>query len=202
MKGPGRHNERRAVSEVELVFCTDLTGVPEVEAAYADFWHEAEVSFYPLANAVQAGAMTPEEGRKAFEPYRRFAPWIYDPEETEEHENGFPSAEWFTEWGPGPGSEDFWRAADDLGVPGVIYSEGDHPGGGPYFEVRSTEALAELGERLKDRYRIVARAKIDGYDTSGSIDPQDAAQIIRGARRDASATGWQEEGTDRQGHEA
>ena len=174
------------MADAEVVFCADLTGVPETEAAYAEFWHEAEVFFYPLANAVEAGEMGPEEAREAFAPYRDLVPWIYDPEEMEEHENGFPSAGWFAEWGPGPGSEDFWREADALGIPGVVYSEGDHPGGSPYFEVRRREALAELRERLRGRYEIVVRPSVDDYDTSGSTDPEEARGIIGRARKGAS----------------
>lgn len=174
------------MADAEVVFCADLTGVPEAEAAYAEFWHEAEVSFYPLANAVEAGGMGSEEAREAFAPYRDLVPWIYDPEEMEEHDNGFPSAGWFAEWGPGPGSEDFWREAYALGIPGVVYSEGDHPGGSPYFEVRSQEALAELRERLRGRYEIVVRPSVSDYDTSGSTDPREAKRIIERARGGAA----------------
>lgn len=174
------------MADAELVFCADLTGVPAAGAAYAEFWHEAEVFFYPLANAVEAGEMGAEEARETFGSYRDLVPWIYDPEEMEEHEKGFPSAEWFAEWGPGPGSEDFWREADALGIPGVVYSEGDHPGGSPYFEVRRREALTELRERLKGRYEIVVRPSIGDYDTSGSTDPEEARGIIERARGGAA----------------
>ena len=170
------------MADAELVFCTDLAGVPEARAEYAEFWHEAEVFFYPLANAVEAGSMTAEEAREAFAPYRNLVPWLYDPEEMEEHENGFPSTEWFADWGPGPGSEDFWREADALGIPGVVYSEGDHPGGSPYFEVRRRGALSDLRERLKDRYEIVVMGDLGDYDTSASADPEEARGIIERAR--------------------
>ena len=175
------------MADAELVFCTDLAGVPEAKAEYAEFWHEAEVFFYPLANAVESGGMTAEEARDAFGPYKDFVPWIYDPEEMEEHENGFPNAEWFVQWGPGPGSEDFWREADALGIPGVVYSEGDHPGGSPYFEVRRRGALSELRERLKDRYAIVVMGNLGDYDTSASVDPEEARGIIGRARAGTEA---------------
>lgn len=38
---------------------------------------------------------------------------------------------------------------DDFDIPGVVHSEGDHPGGGPYFEVRRKEALEELRQALR-----------------------------------------------------
>ncbi len=44
----------------------------------------------------------------------------------------------------GPGRENFWRGADALGIPGVVYTEGGYPGGSPYFEVRPKEALEKL----------------------------------------------------------
>ncbi len=45
----------------------------------------------------------------------------------------------------------------------------------------------ELGERLMDRYKIVVKPSIDEYDTSGSVDPAEAREIIQQARRDSGA---------------
>ena len=115
------------VGKEEVVFCTNLTGVAETEAEYALFMHEAEVFLYPLASAVEEGKMTADEAREMFGSYRDLMPEIYDLEEMKEYENGFLGMDWFILWAPGPGSEDFWREAYALGVPGVIYSEGDHP---------------------------------------------------------------------------
>jgi hypothetical protein len=52
----------------------------------------------------------------------------------EEYENGFPDMGWFMDWGTRAWQRDFKHEADSLIIPCIIFSEVDHPGGGPYFE--------------------------------------------------------------------
>jgi hypothetical protein len=133
----------------EVIFCTDLTNAAEedrrvaayyptvfdrseeVVVQYHQFMHEAEVLMYPLANAVAEGKMTADEAREEFKPYREHMPWIYDPEEMEEYENGFPTTDHFMDWGSGPGISGFWEAADEGDIPGVYFNKGEHPVGHP-----------------------------------------------------------------------
>ena len=115
----------------ELIFCTDHGSDGEQGARYGWFMHEAEVLIYPLAIAVEAGEMTVEGARETFEPYRDHMLELYDLDEMEEYEHRFPTIDDFMDRGVGPGSSKFWEADDEAGIPGVIYSEGDSPGGTP-----------------------------------------------------------------------
>ena len=180
----------------DVVFCDDLTNLPErpehnvppEHRRYEMFMHEAEVFMLALAGAVEAGKLTPEQALREWEPYR--STWPLDREMMEEFEGGFPRVEWFTsEWPPGPGSEEFWRAADELGIPGVVYSEGgDHPGGSSYFYVEGQEALRRVCEALADEYRVVV-LDIGEYDTSTSSDIERARRIIERGRREPGVAG-------------
>jgi hypothetical protein len=196
----------------EVIFCTDLTDTPEedrrvtayyptvfdrseeVVVQYHQFMHEAEVLVYALANAVAEGKMTAEEAREEFEPYREHVPWIYDPEEMEEYENGFPDLDWFMNFGWGPGTSDFYDAADASGIPGVYYNEGEHPGGNPVFYIHRQEALRDLRDALSGRFKIVVRREIGEYDTSASSDPEKAKRIIEQARREPDHSGEETSG--------
>src|ERR687890_2248955 len=122
-----------SVTDAEVVFCTDLTEIPEedrrvhayyptvfddseeVVMQYDGFTHEAEVLIYALANAVQLGKITAEQARNLFEPYGEHMPWLYDPDVIEEYENGFPDMDYFMELSTGPGTSGFWEDADKLG---------------------------------------------------------------------------------------
>jgi hypothetical protein len=55
-------------------------------------------------------------------------PELYDSDEMELYENGFISMDWFTDWGIGPGTTEFWQAAGELGKEAVFFNEGEHPG--------------------------------------------------------------------------
>jgi hypothetical protein len=190
------------VAEVEVVFCTDLTGTPEehrrvrayyptvfdrseeVVMQYHAFMHEAEVFVYPLANAVKEGKMTADEAREMFEPYRELLPWVYDFEEMEEYEYGFPTTDDFMDWGVGPGTFEFCEAADESGIQGVYYNEGEHPGGNPVFYIHRKEALRELGDALSGHYKIVVRRDMGEYDTTTSSNPEEAKKLIEEARNE------------------
>ncbi len=115
----------------ELIFCTDHGNDDKQGARYGWFMHEAEVLIYSLAIAVEAGEMTAEGARERFETYRDHMPDLYNLDEMEEYEHGFPTIDHFMDWGVGPGISKFWDAADEASIPGVIYSEGDSPGGSP-----------------------------------------------------------------------
>ena len=184
----------------QIVFCADLTDAPEVHrrtrsyyptvfdeseevvVQYDWFMHEAEVFIYPLVNAVEEGQMTADEARAIFEPYRELMPELYDPAEMEVYENDFISMDWFTDWGIGPGTADFWQTAGELAIEGVYFNEGEHPGGSPVFYIYRKEALRELQEALTGRYKIVVRDQRE-YDTSLSSDPEEARRIIEQARQ-------------------
>ncbi len=172
----------KRASGAEVVFCTDITDlpgqdVPEEHREYHMFMHEAEVFMLALARAVEEGKLSPEEALREWETYEAVYPM--DEEFLEVFDGGFPSVDWFTsEWPPGPGSENFWRAADELGVPGVVYSEGgDHPGGSSYFYVEGEGTLRRVCEALKDEYKVVALDQNE-YDTSTSSDLVRARRII------------------------
>ena len=200
-----KHEEHggEGLTNAEVVFCTDWTEVPEedrrvrayhptvfdeseeVLMQYHGFTHEAEVLLYALANAVEEGKITADRAREVFEPYREHAPELYDTEEMEEYENGFPSMDHFMDWGVGPGTSKFWRAADELGIDGVYFNEGEHPGGGPVFYIHRKEALTELRDALAGRYKIVVRKDMGDYDTSTSSDPEEARGIIEQARNES-----------------
>ncbi len=190
------------MTETEVVFCTDWSDVPEedrrtqayyptvfdeseeVVVQYHGFTHEAEVLIYALANAVQVGTLTAQQAREMFEPYREHMPELYDPVEMEEYENDFPSTDHFMDWGVAPGTSEFWEAADELGIEGVYFNGGEHPGGSPVFYVYRKEALTELQNALADRYKIVVRRDMGDYDTSVSTDPEEAKRIIEQVRKE------------------
>jgi hypothetical protein len=191
------------VTDAEVVFCTDLTEIPEerrrrvrayyptvfeeseeVVMQYDGFTHEAEVLIYALANAVQEGKITAEQARDMFEPYWEHLPWLYDPVEMEELENGFPDMDYFMELSTGPGISSFWEDADKLGIDGVYFNEGEHPGGNPVFYIYRKEALVELQRALTGRYKIVVRQSMGDYDLSISSDPEEAKRIIEQARNE------------------
>jgi hypothetical protein len=135
-----------------------------------------------LVNAVEEGKMTADEARAMFEPYRELMPELYDPAEMELYENGFISMDWFTDWGIGPGTADFWQTAGELDIEGVYFNEGEHPGGNLVFYIYRKEALRELQEALSGSYKIVVRDQRE-YDTSLSSDPEVARRIIEQARQ-------------------
>lgn len=167
----------------EVVFCTDHGTEDQQGARYGWFMHEAEVFIYPLSAAVEAGEMTAEEARERFEPYRDLMPQLYDPEEMEGYEHGFPTVGDFMDWGVGPGISEFWEAAEGAGILDVIYSEGDSPVSTPWVEVRDEEALKALQAAIEGRYKIVVRNQ-NTYDTSTSSDPEEALRIIEEARNE------------------
>jgi len=125
--------------------------------------------------------MTAEKARAWFEPYRDLMPHLYDPDEVEEYEYGFPTIDDFLDWGVGPGISEFWEVAERADIPGVIYSEGDSPVSTPWVEVRDEEALEALRTAMEGRYKIVVRDE-NVYDTSTSSDPEGALRIIEEAR--------------------
>jgi len=190
------------MTDAEVVFCTDLTKIPEegrrvrayyptvfgdseeVVMQYDGFMHEAEVLIYALANAVQEGKITAEQARNLFEPHGEYMPWLYDPDEMEEYENGFPDMDYFMDWATGPGTSTFWEDADKLGIEGVYFNEGEHPGGSPVFYIYRKEALTELQRALAGRYKIVVRQNMGDYDLSISSDPEEAKRIIEQARNE------------------
>jgi hypothetical protein len=114
-----------SVTDAEVVFCTDLTETPEEDRRVRAYY------LYALANAVQEGKITAEQARYMFEPYGEHMPWLYDPDEIEEFESGFPDMDYFMELSTGPGTSGFWEDADKLGIDGVYFNEGEHPGGSP-----------------------------------------------------------------------
>jgi hypothetical protein len=170
----------------ELIFCTDHGSGDEQGARYGWFMHEAEVLIYPLARAVEAGEMTAEGARETFEPYRNLMPELYDLDEMEEYEYGFLTIDHLMDWGVGPGISEFWNAAEEAGIPGVIYSEGDSPGGTPWIEVRDKKALEALRAAMAGRYKIVVRDQ-NMYDTSTSSDYKETLRIIEVARNEQIA---------------
>jgi hypothetical protein len=179
------------VSEVEVVFCTDITdapgqGIPEEYRQYHRFMHEAEVFMWALANAVEEGKMTPEQALEEWEPYQEV--WPLDDDLLADFDGGFPSPDWLMDRAPGPASEDFWRAADEVGVPGVFYDESSHPGGWPTFEVHGRGVLEDVCRALEGRYKVLVLDQ-DEYDTSASSDLEWARRIIERGRREPGVAG-------------
>ncbi len=173
------------VSKVEVVFCTDITDlpgqdVPDEYREYHMFAHEAEVLMWALANAIEEGKTTPQEALELWKPYHSV--WALDEDLLAEFDGGFPSTDWLMDRAPGPGSEDFWRAADELGIPGVFYDESNHPGGWPTFNIRGRRALEEVRKALEGRYKVLVLDQ-EEYDTSGSSDLERAKRIIERGRR-------------------
>ncbi len=168
------------MSGVEVVFCTDLTdvpgqNVPEEHRQYHMFMHEAEILMWALAGAVEGGTTTPEEALELWKPYQPV--WTLDKGLLAEFDGGFPSTDWLMDQAPGPGSEDFWRAAAGLGIPGVFYDEANHPGGWPTFEIHGRRALEDVCRALSKRYKVVVLDQVE-YDTSGSSDLGRARRIL------------------------
>lgn len=168
------------MSGVEVVFCTKRTDVPgqdvlEAYCQYRMFMHEAEVFMWALAGAVEHGGATPAEALELWKPYQSV--WILDKGLLAELPGGFPSTDWLMDQAPGPGNEEFWRAADGLGIPGVFYEEPNHPGGWPTFEIHGRRALEDVCWALNKRYKVVVLDQ-DEYDTSGSSDLGRAWRII------------------------
>ncbi len=123
------------VGAERVVFCMDLGG-----GEYTLFFDESDALLLALAIEVEKGFKTPEEARKTWEPYEDEWPELYDSDYYDEED--FPYSEEVVE--RLPVSSSFWREAAMLDIPGIVYSESDHPGGSSYFEVHGEEAIQTL----------------------------------------------------------
>lgn len=173
-----------------VVFCTDITDLPgqdvsEEHRQYHMFMHEAEVFMWALANAIEQGKITSEVALELWKPYQDT--WALDDERLAEFDGGFPSTDWLMDQAPGPGSEEFWRAAGELGIAGVFYDESNHPGGWPTFEIHGRRALEAVCEALHKRYSVVVLDQAD-YDTSASSDIERAKRIIERGHSDSGVS--------------
>lgn len=155
----------------EVVFCYE-----ENAGRYGWFFHEADVRLLSLANTVDSEAMTAEEARKAWEPYREFWPEIYDEEEYGKFE--FPDSDTVVD--TLPTSSSFWRTAARLDIPGVGFSEDVSPVSGEIFEVRGDDVLGTLKDQLRGNYRVVVMDDVVGY--AGDWSPEEARERIERAR--------------------
>ena len=90
------------MSEVEVVFCYE-----EEPGRYAWFLHEADALLLSLARMVDGGALTADEAREEWKPYRAFWPDIYD--EAEYGRSEFPDSDAVMD--TLPASSGFWRTA-------------------------------------------------------------------------------------------
>lgn len=148
-----------------VVFCMDLGG-----GEYTFFFDEADALLFALAIEVEKGIKTPKVARTVWEPYEDEWPELYDPDYYDEED--FPYSDDVAE--RLPVSSGFWGYAAGLGIPGVVYSESDHPGGSARFEVRSQEAFQTLTDECRDWCHVIATA---GEHTGGWSAEETEARI-------------------------
>jgi hypothetical protein len=164
--------------EVRTVEPPYIVTYMERDGTYEGFDEEADIMLISLSQAMQAGAMTPEQVREAFRPYREFYPEIYEPYFEEEEEWSFPAA---TDDLEPLESNRFRHEADAAGIEGVaIAREGLSPMSGDILEVQGKESLDRLRNHFRGRYQIVESA--DGSYWH-ELDPVTLQAKIEEARR-------------------
>ncbi len=129
------------------------------------FHHEADDDLLDIADSYERGMLSPQQARQRLLKYQDFIDVpdiVYDEDEDEDEDEDvdfeFPFRS--DDYGFRAATDDFESDAAALAIPGVSYVHGTDFYGNHFqvLEVRDDDALTELQERLKDRYKIVGGA--------------------------------------------